>query len=1157
MKLKNIFKDDIFRPIEGVIKADDKSNIVSEVQEYVITKEISKKLDDFLNTYLDYKGANGVWISGFFGSGKSHLLKILSFVLSNCKIEGVSLGEIFLQKIEDDILQANFKRAISIPSQNILFNIDQKADITNKQQPDAILSVFIKVFNELRGYYPKHGYIAEFERDLDKQGLYYEFKKRYKEETNSTWEDAREIILLENENFAKVLSQVKHISYDESLRVLDGYEKRYKVSIEEFAQDVKDYIDQQPKGFRLNFFVDEVGQYIADNTKLMLNLQTIAETLATKCKGQSWIIVTSQQEINSLIGDLSDKQANDFTRIQARFKTPLSLTSANVDEVIQRRLLDKNEDGKAMLAPLYEKEKNNFKTIIQFADSRKYQDFKDLLHFLACYPLLPYQFDLFQSSIRGLSKHNAFQGKHQSVGERSMLSVFQTVVQEISNRSVGAFATYDHMFEGLRATLRAEIQSSIIMAERNLRNELAVRVLKVLFMVKYIKEFKASAKNIATLLIDNFELDILEHTKNVQESLNLLEEQTYVQRNADLYEFLTDEEKDIEQEIKSTQIEETDLGDLLSEIVFQEIIKDNKFRFEDNKNDYPFCRKMDDTLLSKEQPIAINVITPLNDRSTDESILKANSMGKSELLIKIPDDRQLLIDLKLYKQTEKYITQNISTTLNEGTKQILFSKGTLNSERRVNLVNKLGDFLGKAKIYLNGTDLEISNTNPKTRIYLAFQSLIKFAYSNINMLRSVYKEEDLKAILLGKPDDLFKNDDASMSEAEIEVVSFITRNRQSGERTTTKSLIDKFTGTPYGWSQISILCTLSKVFLRNKVEIKKDSNILDNKEVFEALSNNRHYANTIIEPQLDFDEKKVRQLKDLHQEFFNEANTGKEPKEVAQLFREKLLGEISLLKNILLQKSQYKFLSNLEESIEIFEKISNQDYIYFINQVPDFSDDLLDQKEQVTDSIKRFINSPQKTVYDEIVSFINKNEDNFVYLEYPELTSLYVLKENPQPYKNSVIQKAKMSLDVVQNELQVIIESERNSAISSIEKMIQKVQQFDGFSRLDTSQKEQVLTPFTKSIEDIKSQRLIPSIRDKVRIVSEKYEQQITLIGILLKQKDDPDDKKEIVEFISMSQIATNYEKHVLVDIADVEEYVSYLREEYLKTIKQNKRILL
>ena len=779
MKLNKIFKDDIFRPIEGVIKADDETNILSEVNEYVITKEIGKKLGEFLDAYLGNKNANGVWISGFFGSGKSHLLKILSYVLQNREINGTKLGNIFLDKIEDDFLKANFRKAISIPSKSILFNIDQKADITNKQQPDAILSVFIKVFNELRGYYPKHGYIAKFEIDLDNQGLYDTFKKKFKEITKTDWEDGREVILLENENFAKVLSEVKKISYDEALRVLDGYESQYKVSIEEFAKDVKDYIDKQPSGFRLNFFVDEVGQYISDNTKLMLNLQTIAETLATQCKGRSWIIVTSQQDIDSLIGDLTDRQANDFSRIQARFKTPLSLTSANVDEVIQKRLLDKNEEGKTQLGGLYEKEKNNIKTLIQFVEGRTYKGFQDQEHFNFCYPLLPYQFDLFQSSIRGLSKHNAFQGKHQFVGERSMLSVFQTVVQQIADYSINQFATYDLMFEGLRATLRGEIQSAIIVAERNLTSEFAIKVLKVLFMVKYVKEFKATAKNVSTLLVDNIHINILDHDKKVQEALNLLEEEVYVQRNADVYEFLTDEEKDIEKEIKSTQIEQSDIGDLLADIVFSEIIRDNKLRYEENKNDYSFSRKMDDTLLSKEQPVSINIITPLSESSADETVLKANSMGKRELLIKLPEDRQLIVDLNLYKKTEKYIQQTHSTTLNEGTRQILLSKGTLNNERRKNLYNKLEEALGKAKIYMNGTELEISNTQPKTKIYLAFQNLIKFAYPNINMLRTVYKEEDLKTFLINKPDDLFKNDDTSMSEAEVEMLTSIARNKQS------------------------------------------------------------------------------------------------------------------------------------------------------------------------------------------------------------------------------------------------------------------------------------------------------------------------------------------------------------------------------------------
>ncbi|HAG22260.1 MAG TPA: BREX system P-loop protein BrxC, partial [Synergistaceae bacterium] len=178
MLIKELFKKRIDRPIEGVIKADDDEHLFDEIEEYVITNEINQRLTEFLEYYNDYQGVNGAWISGFFGSGKSHLLKILSYVLENRLLLGdLPAAEIFLEKLKDDaLLKGSMEKAISIPSRSILFNIDQKADVVSKKQADAVLSVFMKVFNELRGYDPKIPHIAQFEHDMDRQGCYEEFK---------------------------------------------------------------------------------------------------------------------------------------------------------------------------------------------------------------------------------------------------------------------------------------------------------------------------------------------------------------------------------------------------------------------------------------------------------------------------------------------------------------------------------------------------------------------------------------------------------------------------------------------------------------------------------------------------------------------------------------------------------------------------------------------------------------------------------------------------------------------------------------------------------------------------------------------------------------------------------------------------------------------
>ena len=134
MKLCEIFKQPVDRPLKGVIIADDNDTLEQEVKEYVLTKEVEGRLSKFLDAYNNYEGANGVWISGFFGSGKSHLLKMVAFLLENKKINETSVLDTFLSKADDnEILKADIKRAASIPSQSILFNIDQKADVISKR----------------------------------------------------------------------------------------------------------------------------------------------------------------------------------------------------------------------------------------------------------------------------------------------------------------------------------------------------------------------------------------------------------------------------------------------------------------------------------------------------------------------------------------------------------------------------------------------------------------------------------------------------------------------------------------------------------------------------------------------------------------------------------------------------------------------------------------------------------------------------------------------------------------------------------------------------------------------------------------------------------------------------------------------------------------
>lgn len=704
MIIKKIFKKDINRNIETVIKADDRDHISDEVAEYVITNEIAKKIRDFFQSYNDYAGANGVWISGFFGSGKSHLLKILSYVLENKEFNGYKSGELFAEKIEnDEMLKGDVMSATRIPSESVLFNIDQQAQITSKSDANAILSVFYKVFFDHLGYYGFQPHVAEFEMWVDKQGHYSAFKEGFKSKHGKTWEEARIDYFdpLVTDVIAEVLGELNNTEASKYENILDDIEDKQKQSIEDFCQRVQDYIQTKPKGFRVNFFVDEVGQYISDNTKLMLNLQTIAETLATRTKGNSWILVTSQEDMEKVVGDMGKSQQNDFSRIQARFKIKIPLTSANVDEVIEKRLLKKEDEPQNHLVSIYNKEHAHLDTLLSFSDAGvQFKGFKDGADFGNKFPFVSYQFDLFQQCRRALSTHNAFQGKHASVGERSMLGVFQQVIQSIEDRDDKALVSFDKMYEGIKNELRGEIQSSIILADKNLENRFALRVLKTLFLVKYYGNFKTTKRNISVLMIDDINVDIKAHEQQIDEALSTLEHQSYVQRNGEVYEFLTDDEKDVEDEIKNTDIDEQSVSNLLKEVFFDEIIRDNKIKFADNKQDYDFTSKIDGMTMGREKELEIEIITQNYHDYEQTTIMQSQTMGSTGMKLVLPSDATFIKDLKMYLRTLKYVKQTQSTSNRPELKRILQDKGQQNAERRRSL-NLLGNkLLAEAKVYM-------------------------------------------------------------------------------------------------------------------------------------------------------------------------------------------------------------------------------------------------------------------------------------------------------------------------------------------------------------------------------------------------------------------------------------------------------------------------
>lgn len=1163
MKIKELFKKPVDRNIDGVIKADDARHLQTEVDEYIITDEISKGLERFAECYLGESHSNGVWISGFFGSGKSHLLKILSLLLEGKKLSGgKDASQIILPKMSDEIAKGALKRACAIPSQSILFNIDQKADQIGGDNSSPILEVFVKVLNEAQGYYSKQGYIAEFERNLDEHGKLESFKKTYAKVSGESWEKHLPYIhITENENFAKAYAAHSGKSVEEGLKVLDRLQAGYKVSIESFAQRVKAHIDKQGPDFRLNFFIDEVGQFIGQESKLMLNLQTVAESLSTVCKGRAWVFVTSQGDLQSVIGDLRAAQGQDFTKIAARFKTRVTMTSADVREVIQKRLLDKKEPEPEVLTKIYDLEKPNLQTLYRFADgSIDYKVWRGSDEFCSYYPFPTYQFELFQRAIERLSQHNAFTGRHTAVGERSMLAVFQDVAKGISGMEVGQLATFDLMFGGISASIQGQLQTAIIQAEKRLDNPLAVRILKALFLLKWVREFKATPRNIAILMIDKPNIDIQKHEKAVKEALNLLESDSYLQRNGDLYEFLTNAEKDIEMEIRSTEVDESALTALLGDIIFKDILRDPKFRYEDNGQDYSYSRRLDDALIGREADISINIITPDHPNYGNVNVLAAQNTGKSEILSVLPADDKLIAEARLFLKTNKYIQQSTGAGLDDSKRAILSERGQQNSARRSALNTRAAELLGKAPLYLNGSKLDaVSEGEPRNRFSKAAQALIRFAFPNLKMLKGIYTEELIRRTLLD-PDDTLPG--MLPSEAETEILTYVTRNQNQGERVTAEEIIKNFSKRPYGWYPLATLGLVARLFRSGKVELRSGNELLDARSAYESLKNSNQHGSVRVRLQEQFDAAKITALKRFHQDFFDLPNTATDARSAAQLTLDKMSEESRALKSLVGQAAQYPFLKALDPIETRAAGLAQKDYAYFISHVADFREEFLEAKSAVLDPIKAFMKGPQRRAYDEAIQFHLTQAANFSEVAEADLAPIKALKASEKPYLGTVIPDAKTAVTRVQKIIDDKLDAEKKTAIKSIMGHAAQLKALPDFAKLSPEMKIQVLDRSETAEREISATQFISMVRDRQnRYTNQDYPAQLALVTHLAVPAGEEPKPGETPapnpEYIPASSLKADCGLPYISTEEELARWIEALRKVASLEIKKGKRISL
>lgn len=772
MKIKDLFLKPIDRPINGVIKADqmDAASVWQELEEYVVTKQISDYLGKFFDAYLEAMDRPndaaitermGVWVSGFFGSGKSHFIKILSYLLENLEAHNPLTGEkrtanqfFDQQKIKDIMLMGDIQRATNGTADVILFNIDAKAD--SKSDRDAILQVFLRVFNEKLGYSGDAPHIADMERYLVSKGAYDAFKAAFATSNGSTWDKERDAVDFLRDDIVSALAASLKMTPQSAGTWFDNAREDHKINIEGFAKIVNDYLATKPAAHKVIFLVDEVGQFIGSNSQLMLSLQTITEQLGTQCKGRAWVIVTSQEDIDAAIGEANKAKSQDFSKIQGRFHTRLSLASSNTDEVIGERLLTKTDAAKTALKKEFAGKGDVINNQLSFVgNSVSLKGYKDADEFSAFYPFAPYQFTLLQKIFETIRKVGAT-GKHLSRGERSLLDAFQSAaVQNLGKNTDALIPLYD-FYPSIESFIDGMAKRSIDEAPLNpALQPFDTQLIKAMFLIRYIPDIvKPTIDNLATLCIDEVDADKLALKRKVQASLDRLEQQRLVSRNGDLWFFLTNEERDVAREIGHVEVSAAEKSRLLAELVFDEILGgQTKIRHRDTKADYDFNRLLDGAPYRQaNQTLSFEVLTPLGDdyeKLQSAKCILRSSEGNGRAILRLAEGERLDIELALYQQIEKYIVSPKADQATPSLKRILADRKDENRERRQRLVYQLTTLMTQGDFFALGQSVQIKATTVDKVLDDLLNYLVTNTYSKLPYIkvRQADPIAEIKAVL--------------------------------------------------------------------------------------------------------------------------------------------------------------------------------------------------------------------------------------------------------------------------------------------------------------------------------------------------------------------------------------------------------------------------
>jgi hypothetical protein len=1050
MKFEDLYLKGLNRKVNPAVSATDMSEetIKSEIGEYVFTNEIINNLYKILSNIRENQGSSsGIWINGYYGSGKSHFLKYLDYCLSS-KWGKTALDrlhdavaerppmtlEVEVGELDDLIRWYTDKAKI----ETIMFNIGTVYNANNGKEDEVFTQVFWNQFNGMRGFNESHLALAEnLEKALSDDGKYEAFLQHV---SNEGYDWKGNISRFSGSKLDLALELAKDVDDKLSYDVIRNRVKNndVDVSVKAFAAELKEYIDKKAdKNYRMVFLCDEISQFIDNRGGLLLQLQEVVKHCFEKCNSQVWFACTAQQDLSEVIQSSSiQKTSEDYGKIMGRFEVRASLQSTNPEYITQKRILEKKGDVEIQLEDLYKKNKGKLEA--QFVLPTTYNAYSDAKDFADYYPFVPYQFRLIQQVLNSFVQMN-FVDKQVKGGERSLINITFSIAKETADMEVGEFISFDRFFGavfqgsmqhlGIRAISNAREALKQVPEEKN--PAFYERVINVLFMICNLspankQQFAATIDNVVTLLMTKIDESKAAIKSDVSEVLAYLIDKKVIHKvktegGTDIYEFYTEEESQVAQIISNMVVDSNTYCEELRKIIFPYFGNmSNKFTYVSRA--FSIGAQIDGrTYLANNPDVSIDFLTTATQIVPEQYALSNPDNHLVFFLYPLYKEDSELRSLFLdYCRVQKFLQQEPGSDERQRVMNLFRERASESLKKEIK--PKFEKMLDDCAVISGANVLsvaEIGTAKSKERYERAISKHFSLLYNQAKLIGEDYPltNSDLQKAILRPIDPQLPG--LPLPEAEKRIKDVIDR---APHDITVAEVVRTFSRVPYGWSDLATIYYTNELVRRHQYTFAFNNSPVESRKDI-AANIVKEASRFTIEPAHAISQQLINDFIASWKSIFNVVEV-KGSNDSTELYQECKESEKSPM-NIL--RFNYRKLANdfagrpfvqvLNDAIALMDKWSEiRDHQKFFETIiadKEMARKLLDGCK----NINMFKNDHFEN-YNKLFDFIDDNKTNFDFL--PEThrqtaSSLMQIKTDAAPWEH--FQSYMKMMRPLQNEL--------------------------------------------------------------------------------------------------------------------------------------------